>query len=34
MKCNNKEAFEQQNVFGTGMPNDRLRPVFHRTSPS
>ena len=20
MKCNNKEAFEQQNVFGTGMP--------------
>ena len=22
MKCNNKEAFEQQNVFGTGMPND------------
>ncbi len=28
MKCNNKEAFEQQNVFGTGMPNDAYAQYF------
>ena len=28
MKCNNKEGFEQQNVFGTGMPNDAYAQYF------
>ena len=28
MKCNNKEAFEQQNVFGTGMPNDAYAQYY------
>ena len=28
MKCNNKEAFEQQNVFGAGMPNDAYAQYF------
>ena len=28
MKCSNKEAFEQQNVFGTGMPNDAYAQYF------
>ena len=28
MKCNNKEAFEQQNVCGTGMPNDAYAQYF------
>ena len=28
MKYNNKEAFEQQNVFGTGMPNDAYAQYF------
>ena len=28
MKCNNKEAFEQQNVFGTGMSNDAYAQYF------
>ena len=28
MKCNNKEAFEQQNVFGTGAPNDAYAQYF------
>ena len=28
MKCNNKEAFEQQNVFGIGMPNDAYAQYF------
>lgn len=30
MKYENKEAFEQVNMFGTGTPNTRLRQVFHR----
>ena len=28
MKCNNTEGFEQQNVFGTGMPNDAYAQYF------